>query len=69
MKPKEINEGILAGYIESRYGLNQDGMLQAFSSIEKELTVLQRLLREFLAGVISWASPPISNLKERFYRR
>lgn len=65
MKPKEINEGILAGYIESRYGLNQDGMLQAFSSIEKELTVLQRLLRGVFGRGYILGKPAYIKLKRK----
>jgi len=45
-KPREVDRKLIEKYIEHRYGLSPDGALQAYKdTIEKELTVLQRLLQ------------------------
>jgi integrase len=45
-KPRDIDEKAIADYIESRYGRNQGGELQAFkNTVEKELGALHRLLK------------------------
>lgn len=45
-KPKEVSYGIIADYIESRFGRNNQGELQAYpNTIKKELLTLQRLLQ------------------------
>lgn len=45
-RPGEIDEEIIAKYIEHRFGLSIDGQLQAYANtIKKELQALQRLLQ------------------------
>jgi|TARA_R110000822_G_C15306585_1_gene492439 integrase len=64
MKPKDINEDVLAGYVESRYGLNNEGELQAYGeTIGKEFDVLQRLLRGVFGKGHTIDKPYYVNLK------
>jgi len=50
-RPGEIDEEVIAKYIESRFGLSGDGELQAYANtIKKELNALQRLLQSALGG-------------------
>ena len=43
---QDVDENLIRDYIEKRYGLNKDGKLQAVhNTIDKELWVLQKLLR------------------------
>lgn len=45
-KPKEVAHENIADYIESRFGRNKQGELQAYpNTIKKELLILQRLLQ------------------------
>ncbi len=45
-KPKEINDELVKGYIEFRFGRDAKGELQAFSNtIKKELLALQQILQ------------------------
>ena len=64
MKPKDINEEVLEGYIESRHKRNKDGELQAYGeTIGKELDVLQRLLRGVFGKGYTLDKPNYINLK------
>ena len=64
MKPKDITEEVIGGYIESRYGLNADGELQAYGeTIGKELDVLQRLLKVVFGKGYILDKPRYVNLK------
>ena len=64
MKPKDITEEVLEGYIESRHKRNKDGELQAYGeTIGKELDVLQRLLRGVFGKGYTLDKPNYINLK------
>jgi len=50
-RPGEIDEEIIAKYIEHRFGLSIDGELQAYANtIKKELQALQRLLQSVFSA-------------------
>jgi integrase len=45
-KPREVDRKMIQKYIEHRYGLTQEGELQAYkNTIDKELNALQRLMQ------------------------
>jgi len=48
-KPKEVDEALIASYIEHRFGRNNNGDLQAYpNTLDKELLALQQLLQVVL---------------------
>jgi len=67
-KPREVDRRLIEKYIEHRYGLSQDGALQAYKdTIEKELAVLQRLLQTAFGD--SYLKPKVKykKLKREIY--
>ena len=67
-KPREVDKGLIEKYIEHRYGLSQDGALQAYKdTIEKELAVLQRLLQVAFGDTYKCPKVKYKKLKREIY--